>query len=69
MHYYSTIYTVYSPSIQETLKSEGSLRKKEIINTNLPISLVLHSVINIIYFLCKHIKLRDDKFLPEGLDQ
>lgn len=39
------------------------------LNGYLSISLLLHCVVDFIYFLCKHIKLRDDKFLSEGLDQ
>lgn len=35
----------------------------------LPVSLMLHSVVDFIYFVCKNIKLRDDEFVPEGLDQ
>lgn len=30
---------------------------------------MLHSVVDFIYFVCKNIKLRDDEFVPEGLDQ
>lgn len=35
----------------------------------LPIALVLHSVVDFIDLLCKDVKLRDDEFLSEGLDQ
>lgn len=35
----------------------------------LSIVVVLHCLVDVVYFSCKHIKLRDDEFLSEGLDQ
>lgn len=33
------------------------------------IAVVFHRIVYFIYFMCKHIKLRDDEFPPEGLNQ
>ena len=35
----------------------------------MPISLLLHSFVDFIDLFCKSIKLRNDEFFPEGLDQ
>lgn len=35
----------------------------------LPLILVFHCVVDFIYLSCERVKLRDDKFLSEGLDQ
>lgn len=35
----------------------------------LPVALVLHCVVDFVDLLRKHVKLGDDEFLPEGLDQ
>lgn len=44
-------------------------RKKRMKKAYPPILLLLNCFVDFIDFLCKHVKLRDDEFLSEGLDQ
>lgn len=43
-----------------------NLKRKE---SYFSIAVVFHRVVYFIYFMRKHIKLRDDEFPPEGLNQ